>query len=136
MFIQLAPIVGHAHRKRSFVVGAESRRWIFHAAARCRVGISGPITVRIIVTLVWIVVVLVWITSSAALNLSHRLRARITIQPFLNAAELAIVSAHRGIYAQVLGFLIDARVAVLRAGVITKKTAAPAALRLDRAKHI
>ena len=129
ILVHLAPVVGHAHREGTFIVGAKSRRRIFDAAAWHCVWISGAISVGI-------TRILVWIAPPAALNLSHRLRAGITIEPFLNTAELAIVRARGGVYAQGLCFLIDARVAIRRARMIAQEATTAAALLFKRAKNI
>src|SRR5438128_2052093 len=129
ILIHLAPVVGHAHREGTFVVGAKSRRRIFDAAAWHRVWISGAISVGI-------TRILVWIASRAALNLSHRLRAGITIQPFLNTAELAIVCSSGGVYAQGLRFLIYPSITICGTWMIAHEAATAAALLFKRAKNI
>src|SRR5581483_5818152 len=111
VLIQFGPVSGNADRECSSVISAIARRWIIDATPRHRFGIPGAIAV-------WILIALIGITPSAALNLGHRLRARITTQTFLDAKELAAVRAHCGVHAQVLRFLVDARVTILGARVI------------------
>src|SRR5713226_3971018 len=126
---KLAPIIRNTDLQNvELGIIAKARRRIFNSASR-RVR-------RIVIALVGIVIALVRISPAAALNLGHGLRAWIAAQTFFDREELAVV-ARSLLHAQILCFLIDARVAIGRAGVIAQETATATAtaLRFDFLKH-